>query len=55
MERRSSSKLLKKGDKAGLGNYRGRTLLSTVDKTFCKILKDIMGTVMKEENIISER
>ena len=38
--------LLKKGDKADPGNYRGITLLSTVGKTFCQILNDRMGTMM---------
>ena len=43
--------LFEKGDKADPGNYRAMTLLSSVGKTFCKILNDRMGTMMKEEEI----
>ena len=32
--------LFKKGDKANPGKYGGITILSTVGKTFCKILND---------------
>ena len=46
--------LLKKGGKADPGNYGGITLLSTVGKTFCKILNDRTGTMMEKEEIISE-
>ena len=46
--------LFKKRDKADPGKYRGITLLSTVDKTFCKILNDRMGTMMEKEEKISE-
>ena len=44
----------KKGDEADAGNYRGITLLSTVGKTFCKILNDRMGTMLKKDEKISE-
>ena len=37
---------LKKGDKVVPGNYGGITLLSTVGKTFVKILNDGMGTLV---------
>ena len=53
VERRSNSNLFKKGDKAGPGNYRGITLLSTVGQTFCKILNDRVGMMLeKGEEII---
>ena len=46
--------LFKKGDKTVPGNYRGITLLSTVGKTFCKILNDRVGTMLEKEEKISE-
>ena len=46
--------LFKKGDMAGPGNYRGETLLSTVGKTFRKILKDRTETTLDKEDKISE-
>ena len=46
--------LFKKGDKADPGHNRGITLLSTVGKTFCKILNDRMGTMMEKEEKTSE-
>ena len=44
-----------KGDKAESRNYRGMTLLSTVGKTFCKILNDRMGTMLEKDGKIRER
>ena len=41
--------LFKKGDQADRGNYRGITLVSTVGKTFSKILNDRMGTMIEKE------
>ena len=49
VERRSSSRLFKKGDKADPGNCRGITLLSTVGKTFRKILNERMGTMLEKD------
>ena len=46
--------LFKKGDKAGPGNHRGITLVSTVHNTFYRILNDRMGTMMEKEEKISE-
>ena len=42
MERRNSSKLVKKGGKADPVNYGGITLLSTVGKTFNNIFNDVI-------------
>ena len=36
------------------GNCRGIALVSTVSRTFCKILNDSMGTVVENEDKISE-
>ena len=44
----------KKEDEADPGNYPGITLLSTVGKTFCKILNDRMGTMLRKDETISE-
>ena len=46
--------LLKKGDKGEPGNYRGITLLSTVGKIFCRILNNRLGTMLENEEKISE-
>ena len=46
--------LFKKREKTDPGNYRGITLLSTVEKTFCKILNDRVGTMLEKEEKISE-
>ena len=46
--------LVEKGDMAEPGHHRGKTLISTVGKTLCKILNDRMGTVMEKEEKISE-
>ena len=43
--------VFKKGDRADPGNYGGITLLSTVGRSFRKILKDRMGTMKKEEKV----
>ena len=46
--------LFKKGGKTDPWNYRGITLLSTVGKTFGKILNDRVGTMLEKEEKISE-
>ena len=46
--------LIKEGDKADLGNYRGITLSSTVGKILCQILNDKMGTMLEKDTQISE-
>ena len=43
----------KRGDKTDPGHCRGITLLSTVGKTFCKMLNDRVGTVLENEEKIS--
>ena len=56
MERRKvAGNLFKTGDKADPGDYQGIMLLSTVDKTFCKILNDRMETMLEKDEEISER
>ena len=47
--------LLKKGDKADPGNYRGVTVLSTAGETFQKILNDITGTMIEKEEKKAKR
>ena len=46
--------LFKIGNKAEPGSYMGIMLLSTVGKTFCKILNDRLGTMLEKEEKIRE-
>lgn len=46
--------LFKKGDKAEPGKYRGKPLLSIVEKAFCKVLNDTVGTMLEKGKQFSE-
>ena len=47
--------LLWEGDKAGPGNYRGKTLLKILGKTLCKLSNDRMETMMEKGDKICKR
>ena len=46
--------ILKKGDKAKPGIYRGNTLLNTIGKLYCKLLNDRIVSMLEKEGKISE-
>ena len=46
--------LFKKGDYADSGNYRGIMLSSTIRETFCKVLNDDIGTMLKKGKTMSK-
>ena len=50
--RRVVGNLFKRRDKASVGKYRVKTLLSTASKTFCKFLNDRMAKMVEKEGKI---
>ena len=50
----NSSYLFKDEDKADQGNYREKTLSSTVRETFCKVLNDDIGTMLETDKTMSK-